>query len=595
MNQETKTTHGQWIKLFRDILDSTLWTRSHKTFKIGIYLMLRARYTEEYRRGVLVKPGQCMCTNREIAEDCQLRPKTTEGALQRLIDDDFILSELPGGPTRGRLITVKHFLEFQNCNSGNWVKLHRDLIGSKLWSSPDAAFRVGLYLILIANHEPGHFYNIPIQTGQTVRSLTRIAEDCCITRKAARYSRDLLRRDGFITIDKPNGAQHGHRITICNYRAYQNTEERQREKQGTGSPTIGPTQLPTNKKGRMEEGKNEKNMAAAESAPATAGAVRGGARTMSPSLFPQTTEDFWKPERIPTPDWSTEDYVTEYQDISAALESIPSCNADSLRNTIETQPDPFWRCQGFLDWKCDFLGSTPPPAISKPAKLLSEYMKTVENNPAHPLIHSENYNIASIGEEFVPIFPRVCWQDEDYQKSLAKLKTQHPTVPETVWSEVEKKLFDYKIGGERAEQYAEFLKRFYHKIAKTDPSQLSEPRVAYANLSDCDYMWYHGLEEGYTYNDLVEAKMFDAKYWGLDDFVAFVLDLRLCNPPMEIPGLYPPALRYSLTFQQEYVAWFDVLQDLFRAIFEQETPEIRDFLKLLRTYCQQGSSLEEEE
>ena len=105
--------------------------------------------------------------------------------------------------------------------SSGWVKLHREILDSKLWSCSDATFRVAIYLLMSANHEARWVRRIQIERGQTVRSLTQIAADCKVSRKAARVAVRVLVQDEFITADEPFGAHHGTRVTVCKYETYQ--------------------------------------------------------------------------------------------------------------------------------------------------------------------------------------------------------------------------------------------------------------------------------------------------------------------------------------------------------------------------------------
>ena len=117
-----------------------------------------------------------------------------------------------------------------------WIKLHRDILDSKLWSCSDATFRVAIYLILSANHSTRHYRRIEIQRGQCVRSLTMISEACHMSRQAARYAIQTLKADKFIEVDEPFGAQQGHRITVCKYATYQNCGD-ERGTEGTNKGT----------------------------------------------------------------------------------------------------------------------------------------------------------------------------------------------------------------------------------------------------------------------------------------------------------------------------------------------------------------------
>jgi len=142
-------------------------------------------------------------------------------------------------------------------SSNGWIKLHRSIIDSKLWSCSDATFRTAVYLLLEANHEPNWWRRVRIERGQCVRSLTRISADCNLSRKAVRYALDVLAEDEFLTIDYPLGAQQGHRITICKYDTYQAKEVKEGTRGAREGNTQGNTQGNTNKNEKNEE--NEKN------------------------------------------------------------------------------------------------------------------------------------------------------------------------------------------------------------------------------------------------------------------------------------------------------------------------------------------------
>lgn len=130
-----------------------------------------------------------------------------------------------------------------------YIKLHRELIDSKLWSCSDATLRVALYLLLSANHGPSWHRRIEIGRGQCVRSLTQISEACNLSRKAVRYALSVLAKDAFIRTDEPFGAQQGHRVTICKYDTYQGSEcER-----GTAGAQEGNHEGNTNKKNKNEK------------------------------------------------------------------------------------------------------------------------------------------------------------------------------------------------------------------------------------------------------------------------------------------------------------------------------------------------------
>jgi len=141
-------------------------------------------------------------------------------------------------------------------NGTGYIKLHRQILESRLWSFSDASFRVAIYFMLSANHKPKFYRGIKIERGQCIRSLTRISDECNISRKAARYAIKLLTADNFIFQDTPFGAQQGHRITICKYDAYQSIHPDKGTQRAHEGHTEG-TEGNTNK--NEENEKNDKN------------------------------------------------------------------------------------------------------------------------------------------------------------------------------------------------------------------------------------------------------------------------------------------------------------------------------------------------
>lgn len=131
-----------------------------------------------------------------------------------------------------------------------WIKLHRDMLDSKLWSCSDATFRVAMYLLLSANHKEKYHRRIKIKRGQCIRSLTMISEDCGVSKKAVRHALKILKSDKFIAIDEPFGAHRGSRITILKYDKYQSEDN-------TEGHTEVPAEVPAEViQTRKEEGNN---------------------------------------------------------------------------------------------------------------------------------------------------------------------------------------------------------------------------------------------------------------------------------------------------------------------------------------------------
>ena len=152
--------------------------------------------------------------------------------------------------------------EDDDMGGDGWIRLHRVLLESKLWSSSDATFRLAIYLMLTANHRERWHRRVLINRGQLVRSITQLSDECHLSRKAVRYGLKVLAADGFLTVDEPFGAHRGHRITVCNYAAWQQREvakgtpgARQGHTEGTAEGTPKVTQT---RPEEDEEGKKEK-------------------------------------------------------------------------------------------------------------------------------------------------------------------------------------------------------------------------------------------------------------------------------------------------------------------------------------------------
>ncbi len=133
------------------------------------------------------------------------------------------------------------------------------MLDSKLWSCSDATFRVAIFLLLSANHEPKWHRRIEILRGQTVRSLTQISDACKLSRNTARYALKILIADNFIVLDEPFGTHQGHRLTICNYDTYQS--KKTKEHTLTDTPTDPRTDTRTAHKQEVKKNdKNDKNI-----------------------------------------------------------------------------------------------------------------------------------------------------------------------------------------------------------------------------------------------------------------------------------------------------------------------------------------------
>jgi len=188
--------------------------------------------------------------------------------------------------------------------SNGWILLHRSLLDSKEFSASPAQFKVLIYLILSANHKARFVRSVEINRGQCVRSLTRISDDCDLSRKAVRCALSNLAKSGFVNISTPFGAHQGHMITICNYDIYQS------QRQGSGIEGInegtreGNNEGTTNKNDKNgEEGKESRESAAPKPSAGNATTPKAVQRPRNPLMDALASFD-GKLTEIGTSGWS---------------------------------------------------------------------------------------------------------------------------------------------------------------------------------------------------------------------------------------------------------------------------------------------------
>jgi len=143
--------------------------------------------------------------------------------------------------------------------SAGWIKLHRQILDSRLWSGPDSVLKVAIYLLLSCNHEQKFYRMISIKRGQCIRSAVQISEACGMSRKVVRRALDILEKDGFLKKSYPFGSKQVSMLSICKYGTYQG----EREKEGQGGSQGGTHQrakeVPTNKKVITKKNENKEH------------------------------------------------------------------------------------------------------------------------------------------------------------------------------------------------------------------------------------------------------------------------------------------------------------------------------------------------
>ena len=121
-----------------------------------------------------------------------------------------------------------------------WIKLHRNIINWE-WFDDAETFKLFVYLLLKANHEPRKWMGITVNKGEFVTSISSLSVELNMSVKKIRTRLDKLTQSGEIAV---KGANRFTSITICNYDSYQD-EEKEKGKQrankrhevGTGKVT----------------------------------------------------------------------------------------------------------------------------------------------------------------------------------------------------------------------------------------------------------------------------------------------------------------------------------------------------------------------
>lgn len=98
-----------------------------------------------------------------------------------------------------------------------WIKLHRNIINWE-WFDDAETFKLFVYLLLKANHEPKKWMGITVNKGEFVTSLSTLSSDLNMSIKKIRTRLDKLSQSGEIDIER---AHKYTTITICNYESYQ--------------------------------------------------------------------------------------------------------------------------------------------------------------------------------------------------------------------------------------------------------------------------------------------------------------------------------------------------------------------------------------
>lgn len=98
-----------------------------------------------------------------------------------------------------------------------WIKLHRKLLDWEWFDEPNT-FRVFIYLILMANHQPTIYRGIKLKRGQLLTSQLHLGKRLKLSRQKIRTSLKNLSSTNEITIHSTNNYSI---VSILNWDRYQ--------------------------------------------------------------------------------------------------------------------------------------------------------------------------------------------------------------------------------------------------------------------------------------------------------------------------------------------------------------------------------------
>jgi DNA replication protein DnaD len=136
--------------------------------------------------------------------------------------------------------------------SKGWIKLHRKLLDSDMWTSLNCVQReLMIILLLLVNHKSnqwewkGQIFNV--QPGQCITSIENLRKKMAIktSTKQVRDGLHKLKKWGFLSEETSNT---GRLITIVNWNTYQSISDHE----GQGFGQTGGKRRATNKNGENE-------------------------------------------------------------------------------------------------------------------------------------------------------------------------------------------------------------------------------------------------------------------------------------------------------------------------------------------------------
>lgn len=117
--------NGGFILLSRHILDSQLWSVSDGTFKVAIYLLLKANHSPRFFKMVKIERGQACPSLSKMADECNVSIKTIRHALSILQKIEFITIDKPfgkKGAKEGQRISVCNYDTYQTVTNYEGIR-----------------------------------------------------------------------------------------------------------------------------------------------------------------------------------------------------------------------------------------------------------------------------------------------------------------------------------------------------------------------------------------------------------------------------------------------------------------------------------------
>lgn len=177
--------------------------------------------------------------------------------------------------------------------SGDWIKVHRQLMDSAVWSD-EWLVKLWIWCLLKANYRDGIYRGEVVKRGQFVTGRITGADELSVS--PSKWYRGMMRLSQLGNI-KIEANSVWTRITVCNYTSYQDTtgNERTANEQRMNSERTASGQradtIEEGKKGRREEEQEEKTSRVAERHDSR-GSSNG--RHRKPAPYSTEFEEFWR-------------------------------------------------------------------------------------------------------------------------------------------------------------------------------------------------------------------------------------------------------------------------------------------------------------